>query len=150
MDPSAGRPANGFGCALVGLGAALLAVGVAYGAAAAVQSVNTVGVTGRVVTYATRPGADEGYRSVAEYEVAGRRYGATAAVAFDPPTHAVGAPVRVLYRADDPAVGYIDAFTDRWLFPLVFTAGGAAFVAAGGRLAAAGLAPRRAMTADRH
>ncbi len=61
---------------------------------------------------------------VVDYEVNGQRFSFQSAMSSSPPAYFVGEKVSVLYRPNNPASAQINSFTERWLFPIVFTAAG--------------------------
>ena len=61
---------------------------------------------------------------VVEYEVNGQPFSLQSSISSSPPAYFVGEKVNVLYRPNNPASAQINSFTDRWLFPLVFTVAG--------------------------
>jgi hypothetical protein len=125
---------KGFGRVFAVMGAILLAAGGGFAVASVGQSFNTTSVAGTVIDLEPPQPNQEGSLPVAEYEDAGRRYLAKGRVQFSPPAFSCGDVVSVLYRRDDPSVGYIDSFTDRWFIPSFFGSIGTVFLVIGIRL----------------
>ena len=62
---------------------------------------------------------------VVDYQVNGQQFSFQSSMSSDPPAYFVGEKVTVIYRPNNPASAQINSFTERWLFPIVFTIGGA-------------------------
>lgn len=61
---------------------------------------------------------------IVEFEVGGQTFSFQSSISSSPPAYFVGEKVDVLYRPNNPRSAQINSFTDRWLFPLAFTAAG--------------------------
>jgi len=72
---------------------------------------------GRVVRMLSDGGSS---KPVVMYVVNGQEYELIGTIGTKPPAFHVGEVVTVIYRADDPSYAVIDAFVERWLFPLIF------------------------------
>lgn len=59
-------------------------------------------------------------KPVVMYTVDGKQYELIGTIGTTPPAFKVGEKVKVLYRPNDPSYAVIDAFVERWLFPLIF------------------------------
>jgi hypothetical protein len=105
------------GYTAAGIGAIFCLVGIAIGAWSFSQSFNAAATNGTVVALTLSPDR-EGIVHLVEYEVGGKRYRTEGWAALSR-HHRVGDAVRVLYKVDDPATGYIDSFLDRWFFRVV-------------------------------
>jgi Protein of unknown function (DUF3592) len=94
------------------------------------QGIDSETTEGTVVAFETHRDSDdnETYAAVVEYAVAEKRYRCRG-VASRPAIHYRGQKVRVLYQLDNPAVGHVDSFMDRWLGGLFFTVIGIPFFA---------------------
>jgi len=58
---------------------------------------------------------------VVEYDVKGNHFSLRSPISATSPSYTIGEKVNVLYRPRDPSAAQIDTFTDRWLFPSMFT-----------------------------
>jgi hypothetical protein len=58
---------------------------------------------------------------VVEYDIKGKHFLFRSSISATSPTYTIGEKVNVLYRPRDPSAAHIDTFTDRWLFPSMFT-----------------------------
>jgi hypothetical protein len=107
----------------------VLAIGLYTGVVALLASTDTKETQGTVVELESGwNGRKTVYTPIVEYHVAEQVHRFKGGVASAPPMHTVGEQVQVLYKIDNPEVALIDSFTDRWLGPLIFTAGGSFFL----------------------
>lgn len=103
---------------------AVFSLGVVTTVRAIQKSADTKETQGTVVAFehSTSSRGVPGSTPVVEYQVAGQTYRCIGELATSPRIYAVGDAVTVRFKSHDPAVGFIDAFMDRWFGPLLFTA----------------------------
>jgi hypothetical protein len=97
-------------------------VGVGLLTAAVRQGIDSETTEGVVVAFETHTDREDRrtYAAVVEYRVAEKPYRCVG-IASSPPLHVRGQKVQVLYKKQQPDVGYIDSFWDRWLGGVCFT-----------------------------
>jgi Protein of unknown function (DUF3592) len=99
-------------------------IGIAFGCYSLSFAFGTVDVQGKVIRI-------ESGSPVVQYDVNGMTHEYKSSISSTSPSYRVGEKVGVLYRPRDPSSAQINTFTDRWLFPTVFTAGGIIFALLG-------------------
>ena len=99
------------------MGVVFVLVGVGFGCFSVAYAVGTREVQGEVTDLV-------GGSPVVDYEVDGKKFSVQSAVSSSPPAYSIGEKVSVLYRPNNPASAQINSFTERWLFPVAFTAAG--------------------------
>lgn len=102
------------------MGAAFALVGVGFALHSVSFAVGTQEVPGTVIQMV----GDSQQSPFVEYTVHGKRFTLEGSVSSFPPAYSVGEKVTVLCRNGNPSKAQIDSFTERWLLPVVFTAGG--------------------------
>jgi hypothetical protein len=99
------------------------------GVSAILEGLDTNATEGTVTALESRVEEDGVYYlPVVEYEVEAKQFRCKGKVASRPAMYEVGQKVRVRYKVDQPDVGVIDSFLERWLSPLVFGGVGGLFL----------------------
>ena len=99
------------------MGATFAIVGIGFGCYSIVFGIGAKEVQGTVTEILDGS-------PVVEYEVNGKAFSFQSSLSSTPPMYSTGDKVSVLYRPNNPGWAQINSFTDRWLFPVVFTVAG--------------------------
>lgn len=111
------------GCALLGLNLMLLGfLGWGVYAAYTAYRLETRGAATEGIVVAMDESNSDGtttYSPIVEYQVNGQTYRFDSNNSTYPPQYAVGDRVAVRYAQDDPSTAQIDAWSERWLMPVI-------------------------------
>jgi len=111
----------------IGLSGGAILIGVYFAVCSIIEGQATERTEGTVISL-QKQSDGRSSRPVVEYEVNGKSYQCTGKVGtnFDK----VGDKIAVLYKIDQPEIGYVDSFAQRWGIPLVFCLFGGFFLSA--------------------
>lgn len=99
---------------LVALGLVITGKGIADGVEQARFAGATRTADGTVVEHRQARRGRQAVLLVVRYQADGHSYEFNSHVSYAPSEHPIGSGVPVVYRADRPASGVIDTFTERW------------------------------------